>query len=214
MPSRSNLASALEAVAALDRDLSVAIEQAEVLAAHTYMDARNLWALRRSLERTIMNARGLREELLGVAGDESEHYHEVSLRERTAAIVVRLADLARAEYETEDEADQLYVGRFARLVEVSTHLLDRLGRLNEDCFRARVAVDTWRAPKASEGSDGHDAYRQALASANEQLTLIGHDPDLAHFLRAGAAVASEPFRAGCLAIASVLEVPIEVCRPS
>jgi len=37
-----------------------------------------------------------------------------------------LADLARAEYETETATNELYVGRFARLVEISTHLLDQI----------------------------------------------------------------------------------------
>ena len=214
MPSRSNLASALEAVASLDRDLTVALGQADVIAAHTYTAARTLWELRRSLERSVMNARGLREELLGVAGDESEHYQEVSLRERTAAIVVRLADLARAEYETEAATNELYVGRFERLVEISTHLLDQIGHVNEACFRARVAAEGWRDPESAARSIGHDVYRRALASASEQLDLIGQDPDVAHFLRAGAAVASEPFRTGCRAIASVLNVSLDDRRRS
>jgi len=51
MLSRSNLATApRSSCLARDRDLTVALGQADVIAAHTYSSARTLWELRRSLE--------------------------------------------------------------------------------------------------------------------------------------------------------------------
>ena len=205
---RSTLATALEVVATLDSDLTTALGHANTVGAATCAEARSLWELRRSLERSVTSTRDLREELLGVQGDASEHYKEVALRERTAAIVTRLADLALAEYEP--NGDELYRGRFRRLVDVSTHVLDQIGTVNEACFRARVGAEGWRDDdNSAERLSRGDAYSTALASAHDAFLAIGRDEDLSRFLRAGAAVTSEPFRTACRAIATLLDVDMK-----
>jgi hypothetical protein len=204
------LAAALDTIALLDRELSMMLAHADVLSAHNYGDARNLWELRRSQERAVTWIRGLREELLMLAGDESEQYLEVAIRERTAAIVARLGELVLADVEP-PPGPPLFTGRFERFADVNTHLLDRVGRLTESCTRARLNLQT---VAFAEAEQLQQLYRGALRSSFETFASIGAERDVATFLRTGAAEASEPVRIACRALASLLEVSLSTAEAS
>jgi hypothetical protein len=204
MLNTSNLTVALEAVARIDRELALAVDQADALAVHTHN--RVLTDLRGSLARSVEGTRELREELLAVPGDASEQYRAVAVRERTAALILRLTELTLVEHEAAEVAHRLYVGKFHRLHDVNTYVLDRVGTVSESCFVARLAAETWRDDEGAEPSGRRDDYRNVLASAHDSLTRIGDDEDLRHFLRVGSALESRPFRAACRGLAMLLDI--------
>lgn len=213
MSNSLNLAVALESIARIDRELTNATDQASTLAAHTYSAHRALRELRRSLENSMTGTRELREELLMVllrcSGDASEPYPEATLRERTAAVATRLADLEVVEHEAAAEKSGLFIGKFQRLHDVHTHVLVQIGRVNEACFRARVGLESWRVDDGVHAATKRAKYRTHLVSANEAFAAIGKDRDLVCFVRAGVTVRSEPFRTACRALATLLEVYLE-----
>jgi len=213
MSNSLSLVVALESIARIDRELTIAVDQASTLAAHTYSAHRALGELHRSLENSMTGTRELREDLLMMllmfSGDASEPYPEAALRERTAAVVTRLADLAVVEHEAAGEESGLFIGKFQRLHDVHTHVLAQIGRVNEACFRASVGLESWRVDDGVQPATKRAKYRSNLVSANEAFAAIGKDRDLVCFVRAGVAVRSEPFRAGCRALATLLEVDLE-----
>jgi hypothetical protein len=199
------LAFALEAVAGLDRDLTTALDHADILAAHTVHAARTLWELRRTLRQSVTNARGLREELLAAERGSAEDLLEVALRERSAAIASRLVDLASVE---QDARGPLYGGKFHRFLDVSTFVLDQIGRINEAWFRARIVADA-SSENGDEVAARQHACRLALADARQAFAEIGRDADLARFLFAARNIAAYSFRDGCRALARLLDVDVE-----
>jgi hypothetical protein len=109
--------------------------------------------------------------------------NELALRARTNVILVHLAILRELDREA-PLAAWMFAGRLANVDAISTFVLAQVGRINASWFRDRVA----------------------LGNADLAYAMIGRDPDLAYFLRSGAARRSEPIRTACRAIAAVVEV--------
>lgn len=199
--SESSLTVALATVARLDRDLSRALGHADLLAAHGHDAAESLSEICHALKHAVTNMRELRGELLTFAGNLSEQYLESALRERTAAVVSQLAELARAEPQTRPYRRELYRGKFRRLLDVSTYVLDQLGIVNETWFRARRCTVTADFTTQTQ-------YREALVRADRAFVAIGDDADVQQFLCAGTWILSEPFRAACRVLATLLDVDV------
>ncbi len=207
MVSESSLTVALATVARLDRDLTRARGHTDLLAAYGYDAAKVLSEIRHALEHAVTNMRELRVELLTFAGNLSEEYLEGALRERTAAVVSQLAELARAESETGPYRRELYRGKFGRLLDVSTYVLDQLGIVNETWFRARRGTPAGCVTTQT-------SYREALVRADRAFVAIGDDTDVQQFLCAGAWILSEPFRAACRVIATLFDVDAYAASPA
>lgn len=90
MLNTGNLVGALDTLAHLDRELSLAFEYADSLPIHTSTAQHTAADLRRSLERSVIGTRDLRERLRAVADDASEQSQEIPLHEPTAGGVPRL----------------------------------------------------------------------------------------------------------------------------
>lgn len=214
MLSTSTLAQALDSVSRLDRDLSIALGYADVVAAHTYDDARTLWELRRSLEQSVFVARGLREALLADASNAAEDHLEVVLRERNAAIVLRLTELTTSEHEAQEQGLSVATERFQSLRDFNIHVIDQLGKINEACFRARLAEQRWSDHDDPTSPDRRDAYRATLVEALRSITGIGADSDVIRFLRARASGTTGRFSAACRALAVLLDVQLDPKHPT
>ena len=206
-----DLAFVLDGIAQLDRGLTVAVGHADMLAAHGFAAMRTCSELRQVLEESLLGTRRLREQVLLFIGTDVDRCLELVLRERTAALLMRLADLALAEHEVLGYARALYTGRFQRLVDVSTYLIARVGELNESWFTARIDLDTWATDVEREAAT--DRFRLVLKHAERGFAAIGRDPDVGRFLRVGARVPSVPFRLACRVLATLLELPLDLRPP-
>jgi len=112
MLTSSSIATALDAIAQLDHEISATLQEMALIAARTVADARVLWAMRRSLEQSMTVIQGLREALVVVVGASDEDL-EIVLRERSNAVILRLTELALAEQDVEFPTGLVFVGKFA-----------------------------------------------------------------------------------------------------
>jgi hypothetical protein len=124
-------------------------------------------------------------------GDEYElaiGVREGVLRIRSAALHLELLRLQQA---AKEAPTAMPAGRFTSALDVSTFVLDLIGRINASLLRerARRASTDERAWRA--------IYEITLANAEWAFEMIGKDRDLARFLVEGGRSGSRRFRESC-----------------
>jgi hypothetical protein len=203
----SDLPLVLEAIGHLDLELERLTHQASDLVAPSSIGDRASTAIgfRKAIERSNRALCALRERVLDSTSRLTLPRFESALRARTSVLQVQLHELTLAEA---DSATRLWpCGRFGSLVDVSAHVLDRLGRVNAMWLEAR------RSLGADEDGADHRRLIAAVAQAERDLIAIGRDIDLISFLAAGASVAPVRFRLACRVIAALFEVPLGPLTP-
>jgi hypothetical protein len=133
----------------------------------------------------------------------AEGVRESALQLRGVVIEAELAQLQRLEHEA---PPQMFAGRFARVHEATSYVLDLIGRLNTQLVReqtllVRAAITRPQALRAQ-----HAVYRLALENVEWGFSMIGTDPDLAAFLWQGAGARSRRIRYACRVLCALLEV--------
>jgi hypothetical protein len=205
----SNLSPFIEAVEQVTRTLTIALAHSDLMFAHGFADVNALRGLRHALEDAYSKLVALRAEVLAGNLGPADVHRETSLRERTAAVVMQIAELRISESEVAIYGHDMFSGRFRCLLDVTLYVLSRITHVNECRLHARLDSDAaqWNTNPVVIAAH-REAYQFALDDAEHEFCEIGRDPDLIRFLEAGAWVPSEPFRIACRVIAMLFDVPL------
>jgi hypothetical protein len=194
-----HLALVLEAVGQLERELELVRGYAD---ARSYALGDPLADIRRVLACATGTVGILRDRLL--SSELSLEGQAAGLRARSTTILMQLVELVRAEPEV---ASRLWpaLGRFQSVRDVSAYLVDRLTKIDTTWWTDYRAIGRERSTRAEIR---RREYQRAFVLADEAITSIGRDADLACFLAAGAAVSSRSFSTACRVLAALLDVPL------
>lgn len=191
----------LEALAQLERDTTTVVRHADALV--TSGRSTEVAHLRAALDQAVLSMRDLRRRTLDNCTDIAVEHQELCLRTRAAVVLMQLADLREVEAELPPGTLRVR-GRFQRVHDLATFLLDRIGRVNGRAATARREVE--RAKDLAHDRSARQArYGLILTEADRSFTALGSEPDVVAFLEAGELVASERFRFACSTIAMVLD---------
>jgi hypothetical protein len=144
-----------------------------------------------------------------IAGIEVGSLAELGLRAQTAAVLLLLDELCDAMQYRASSYQELFTGRLRAIEDVVSFLFDSLACINRLwlCHRTKSRALT-AAPRVVEVTRPF-LYRSAIRRAQRAIAALATDPDLAHFLLAGAHRADAPrVRRACAQIADVLDVAL------
>jgi hypothetical protein len=156
-----------------------------------------------------------------LVGDDVESVDELAVRAGTIAISRELEHLrfALGDDEPRERARPLFSGDLGTMSAVVGRVRRRLAEINAAWIRYRRSAPDHEATIVdSAGADQDDRaeiererrvlYRSAVRDARCAMMGIGHDPDLAHFLRAGSGCVDWPeVQIPCANIAKLVGLP-------
>jgi hypothetical protein len=139
------------------------------------------------------------------ARDPAVEGRESVLLLRCAVVGSEFAQLQRLERVA---PPQMFTGRFTRVHEVASYVLDLVGRINTSLVqeRARARLVDAASVRSSAPVSQHALYQLALDNAEWAFSIIGADPDVVAFLREGARARSRGIRSACHVLGVLLGV--------
>lgn len=129
---------------------------------------------------------------MDIAGAEVGSLAELGIRAQTLAVLLLLDELCDAILHRPSLYQELFAGGLKSIEDVVWYVFDSLARINKLWLRHRVIPRIAEPFPTVIGTTHSFPYRAAIRRAQREISELGANPDIAHFLRVGSSGADAP----------------------